>query len=151
MPLNEAGARRSNLTKQQIREAELAILGYQEQAPLSLNNEYRNYIAQAEIARMRELLAAHDRQSDPNETREFDLNNPPRKPYTYQEYPRCMYHEDGRTRNAANAEEMNAAIAAGWHTTPVLTVEVIDPWRGGEPAADAEAPETPETPKRKGK
>jgi hypothetical protein len=71
MPIFEATPRKSNLTPQQIKEAERALFGPPQ-------------VQQA-------ALPEHD-----EKIRTIDLNNPPTEPYRYQEYPRMMYlHGDG--------------------------------------------------------
>src|SRR6516164_1439367 len=89
MPINEfVNLRRSNLTKEQRREAEAAIYGLS-------TNEMINQISPEEIERMRAIIAQHD-QTNKGGIKEFDLNNPPRLPYRFQEYPKVVYDHDGR-------------------------------------------------------
>ncbi len=112
MPLNEArGVTRTNLTKEQKQQAEAAILGL----PGPIMSTQMQLSAE-EIERMRAIVAQHDNQG---KVQEFDLNNPPKQPYSYQEYPRVMYHHaTGRTRLAQNAAEVEAAEKAGWTKEP---------------------------------
>lgn len=71
-----------------------------------------------EIERMRDLVAQHDAQNRQG-IKEFDLNNPPRKPLVETEYPRVVYdHKGRRARKAANEEDLKAALKAGWKTEP---------------------------------
>ena len=44
-----------------------------------------------------------------------------RVPYVYEEYPRMVYHPDGRTGVAATAEDHAAARVAGWLDQPPST------------------------------
>jgi len=68
---------------------------------------------------MRAIVAAHDQQAGREGMKEFDINNPPRQPYTHQEYPRVMYHHGTRQMRKANsAGEVAAAEAAGWKKDP---------------------------------
>ena len=74
MPINEfVNLRRSNLTKEQRREAEAAIYGLS-------TNEMINQISPEEIERMRAIIAQHD-QTNKGGIKEFDLNDPPKQPY----------------------------------------------------------------------
>ena len=71
MPIFEAQVRKTNLSPQQIKEAEKALFG-----PAPVEN------AGFPV--------------DDQKIRTIDLNNPPTEPYRYQEYPRMMYlHGDG--------------------------------------------------------
>lgn len=94
-----------------------------------------------DIARMRAIIAQHDGGASAAQSqKEFDLANPPVPPYRHQEYPRCMYHPDGRTRNANNAEEQATAEANGWLTSPnVAAVETVDDFTGLSAEDKAEA------------
>ena len=112
MPINEAsGFHRSGLTKQQKREAEAAIYGLQEK-PLPDNQQF----TLEDIERMRTLVAQHD---NAGKIKEFDLNNPPKVPYTHQEYPRVMYHHESRRMKLAhNQTDVAEAEARGWSKEP---------------------------------
>src|ERR1051326_3883955 len=109
MSLNESrGYRRSHLTKEQKREAEAAILG------LSLNDMTPQQLSPDEIERMRQIVAQHDNQR-PQGIREFDLNNPPKQPYTHQEYPKVVYHHENRTHKKVHSKvEERTALNDGW-------------------------------------
>lgn len=124
MPLYEARglrARNSNykpLTKEQKREAHAALFGVPSRASsmntLDLTNE--------DAERMRALLAQHDA-SHRNESKEFDLNNPPKQPYTHQPFPTTVYHHAKRlNRKAKNAQELAEALAHGWQQKPYPAV-----------------------------
>ncbi len=121
MPLNEArGFARSNLTKEQKQQAEAAIFGLPDpvmSTPTQLTAD--------EIERMRAIVAQHDNQG---KVQEFDLNNPPKQAYAYQEFPRVMYHHaSGRTRLAKNAAEVTAAEEAGWTKDPHPVAPAAEP------------------------
>lgn len=114
MAINEAGCRRSNLTKEQKRQAEAAIYGLSETYMPTQSGQFSN----EEIEHMRNILTAHD-QAAGKGIQEFDLNKPPQQPYVHQEFPRIMYHHGKRIyRSAANAEEMQAALDSGWKKEP---------------------------------
>jgi hypothetical protein len=119
MPLNEArGYVRSNLTKEQKQEALAAIYG----GPMDVMQQQ---FSAEQLEQMRAILAQHDG-AQRNGIKEFDLNNPPKQPYVYQEFPRCLYHHAKNiTRNAHSHEEVEAALAAGWSKQP-LPAEELD-------------------------
>ena len=74
---------------------------------------------------MRSVIAQHDASQGRQGIKEFDLNNPPKKQYFYQEFPRLMYGERGGktvTRTVNNADEMSAAEAKGWSRKPIAPV-----------------------------
>ena len=133
MPINEAaGYTRNNLTKEQKRQAEAAIFGLQE-IPVSPE------LTQDEIERMRTILAQHDSRKG---VQEFDLNNPPKKPYVHQEYPRVMYHHGKRQmRVAKSPDEVHAAEAAGWQKEPFLPEGAEPPEIELDPESAQEAAE----------
>jgi hypothetical protein len=112
MPLNEAhGFHRSNLTKEQKRAAEAAVYGQ------PVPNMPATSLTQEEIERMRTLVAQHDSQGT---IKEFDLNNPPQVPYTFQPFPTTVYHHaTKRNKVVANLEAFEEALGAGWSHTPV--------------------------------
>jgi hypothetical protein len=84
MPLNEAyGFHRSNLTKEQRRAAEAAVYGQ------PVPNMPTTPLSDEDIERFRTLVAQHDARGT---VKEFDLNNPPQVPYTYQPFPTTVYH-----------------------------------------------------------
>src|SRR5215472_14197564 len=108
MPINESvNLRRSNLSKEQRREQEAAIYGLS-------TKEMTNQISPEEIERMRQIVAQHD-QTNKQGIREFDLNDPPKLPYRYQEYPKVVYDHDGR-RNfiVRNREDEKEALDSGF-------------------------------------
>lgn len=113
MPFNPAGGyRRSNLTKEQKREAEAAIYGLS-------TKDMEQQFSQEDIERMRAILAQHDSQAQRQGIREFDLNSPPKEPYKYQEFPKLVYDHDARThRVVRNKAEEKAALEAGWLNEP---------------------------------
>lgn len=68
-----------------------------------------------EIEKMRQLVAAHDANNNFGGIKEFDLNNPPKQPYRYQEFPRIVYHHKlGKTKVVHSAEELLHAEARGY-------------------------------------
>lgn len=122
MPLNEArglGGTRHPLTRQQRTEQLAAVYGIE---PETHEMESLANFSPEQIEQMRALLAAHDAQHGTREgIKQFDLNNPPKAPYVYREYPRCVYHHAKRlTRNAHSDEQLEAALAAGWSKEPFL-------------------------------
>lgn len=75
-------------------------------------------LSAAEIERMRDLVNKHDADNRQG-IKEFDLNNPPRKPLVETEYPRVVYdHKARKAKKVANEEELKAAQKAGWKTDP---------------------------------
>lgn len=103
MPINEA-VYRSNLNPQQQRAAEVALF-----------KEQMNY------------SDGYSQQHESSIPKEFDLNNPPRQRYVYQEFPRMMYHHVKReTRIANNENDVKAATKAGWSKEP-FPMEVEQP------------------------
>ena len=85
--INELPAKNSsNLTPEQRRQAEAAILG------LTVPTEQE--FTPAEYEAMRTKLAQYDQNGMRN--KEFDLNRPPQKRYIHQEYPKMLYHHDDR-------------------------------------------------------
>ena len=108
MPVYEAAARRSGLTKQQKREQEAAIYG------LAPNNMQEQFFSLDDIERMRAILNQHDGQKTKG-IREFDLNNPPKEPYTHQPYPAILYdHETRKHIVVKNRREEEDALEAGY-------------------------------------
>ena len=108
MPVYEsAGYRRSGLTNKQKREQEAAIYGL---SP----NDMTEQFSPEDIERMRAILAQHDGQKHKG-IREFDLNNPPKEPYTHQPYPAIRYEHETRTHLVVrNRKEDEAALEAGY-------------------------------------
>jgi hypothetical protein len=135
MPINEAaGYRRSNLTKQQRFEQTAALYGYGQQPQ---HENMQNTFSQAQLEQMRAILQAHDSQSS-GVIREFDLNNPPKLPYVYQEFPRLVYRA-GKHRPTHNEAELTEALAHGWSKEPPVASqhedEALDPQTAREVAA----------------
>lgn len=80
MPIPEPGIYRpSNLTKQQRHEQTAAIYGVPVQ---------NDSLSEQDIARMRQILLAHDAQK---QVPIHDLNNPPRESYKFQKFPMMVY------------------------------------------------------------
>ena len=103
-------------------------------------SEQRQFTAE-EIANMRTIVAQHDKQ----EIREFDLNNPPTKPYKFQEFPKAVYHPDGRIAAVKNPEDETEALDAGW------SLNLGGGEKSNEPAAESEVEEVmikPPAPRR---
>ena len=72
-----------------------------------------------EIERMRQIVAQHDQTSGKNGIKEFDLNNPPRLPYRFQEYPKTVYdHEGRRSFIVRNREDEKEALDSGLRLDP---------------------------------
>lgn len=120
MPLYESyGPARGGLTREQKRQEEAAIYGLQGENNLS------TALSPAEIERLRQIVADHDRQHGP--PKEFDLNRPPKEPYQYQEFPRMLYHHERReTRIVKSEYELALALEDGWRKEAFL-VEVPEP------------------------
>jgi hypothetical protein len=66
---------------------------------------------------MRQIVLQHDRQSSPINT--IDLNNPPKKPYTFQKFPHMIYKAGETQKIVRSEQELELAIEAGWSTAPV--------------------------------
>ncbi len=72
-----------------------------------------------EADRLRQILDAHNAKN-PQSNKEFDLANPPVKPYRHQEYPACMrHHGDMKEIQVKSAEEEAAKEAEGWTREPL--------------------------------
>ncbi len=72
----------------------------------------------SEIERMRTILAQHD-SARATESNSFDLNNPPRKHYSHQDWPRLVYNHESRTyKTVGNSEELQDAMNDGWSMEP---------------------------------
>jgi hypothetical protein len=128
VPLNEStGRKRSNLSKEQRHQALAAIYGISEEAMKPITHE--------EAQRMREILAEHDKTAAP--VKEFDLNNPPQKPYRFQAFPKLVYHHEYREYDKAeNQQQLDALFAEGFQLEPFPTEEeiVLDPASAQEAA-----------------
>jgi hypothetical protein len=106
MPVYEAAGRRSGLTKQQKKEQEAALYG------LSANDMQEQFSSE-DIEKMRAFIAQHDTKH--KGIKEFDLNNPPKEPYTHQPFPAILYGHEGRKHIVVkNRKEEEAAIEAGY-------------------------------------
>ena len=112
MPLNEAyGFYRSNLTKEQKRQAEAAVYGQ------SVPTMPTTPLSDEDIERFRTLVAQHDARGT---IKEFDLNNPPQVPYTYQPFPTTVYHHaTKRNKVVPDQEALEKALAEGWKHEPI--------------------------------
>lgn len=74
-----------------------------------------------QLQMMRQILEQHGNQEQNQQfgLREFDLNNPPKVPYVFQEFPRVVYHHAKRkTQIAHHAADLAAALEAGWTKEP---------------------------------
>lgn len=97
-------------------------------------------LTQAEIEQMRKIVAAADKKAP---VKTHDLNNPPKVPYTHQEFPRLVYHPDyqaghdldgrplspknsGHLQAANSKEELDALLAKGFTIDPPKMVEPTD-------------------------
>jgi hypothetical protein len=73
----------------------------------------------AEIEKMRMFVINADKQSTGGV---FDLNNPPRKPYIHQDWPRLMYNADpaGMPKHirALDAADLENKLEEGWLMAP---------------------------------
>jgi len=125
MSINETPlAPPSNLTPEQRRQAEAALLGIEAPDPADPVPTLQ------QIEFMRTQLAQFDARNQP---REFDLNNPPRKPYHHQEYPKMLYHHEDRvTRIVKTREQEDGFIGLGYVREPFAAAAPAPP-----PALDA--------------
>jgi hypothetical protein len=77
-----------------------------------------------EIEKMRLYVTEHDKSRAVNI---FDLNAPPRTPYTHQEFPKLVYSLDAANKPimkpVEDAEAHAKAIAGGWFNTPQVAAE----------------------------
>lgn len=113
MPMNEAGGyRRSNLTQQQQREAEAAIYGLAPQQQMSID---LSQLTPDQIEQLRAML--NQSQQKAGQVNSFDLNNPPVAPYSYQPFPKMIYHhESGKHKIVRNQAQLNEHLDTGWST-----------------------------------
>lgn len=104
--MNEAaGFRKVGLNREQRAAQEAALLG----VPLSTETIT---LSHDEAERLRAILQQHDKQSMP---KQFDLNAPPKQPYTFQPFPQMIYdHENRQTRIVHSSEERSTWLAQGW-------------------------------------
>lgn len=144
MPLYEARGFRTRgnsriFTKEQKLEAHAALLGISTQ-PMTTTS---NGLTASEIERMRELVLQHD-VSNRNESKEFDLNDPPKKQYIHQAFPTTVYHHaKGLNRLANNAEELAEALAHGWQRKPFVPVPAAASFDLDDDARSAPPPVAP--------
>ena len=147
MSINEAPGYQSNLTKEQIRQAEAAIYGVPTQPPpMTPTNPQHMTAEQAEL--LRHMLQQYDSQH--NHVNSFDLNNPPRAmtlapgapagPYRFQEYPRMIYdHVKRTTLIVQNREQLDLWLARGYSTEPYPAEPPEEMELDAETAAEAAA------------
>lgn len=122
--MNEAagfrGYRNRSLTKEQQQEALAAVYGVEP------NPFMQQQFSAEQLEQMRMILAQHDSGSQRDQMKSFDINNPPKEPYVYREFPRCMYHHTRQiTRNAQNHEHMQTLIEQGFSKEP-FPVEAVE-------------------------
>jgi hypothetical protein len=121
MPIYEARGFRTRgnsriFTKEQKLDAHAALFGISNPTMTTTSNG----LTSSEIERMRELVLMHD-VSNRNESKEFDLNDPPKKQYLHQPFPTTVYHHaKGKNRLAHNEEELAEALAHGWQRKPFV-------------------------------
>lgn len=117
MHLNEAAGfvRRSNLTKEQRREAELAVYGYPKDFMPQQNQPTRE-----ELEHMRQILA---RFGETKTIKEFDLNKPPAVPYRHQEFPKAMHDHTARVVKTATSAAHQAELEAAGYVTVAFASE----------------------------
>jgi len=136
MPINESsGQLRSNLTREQRRQAEAAIYGVYMPDQLS-----QHEITPDDIERMRALVAQHDRMAG---IREFDLNRPVVEPYSYRPFPKMLYNHqpkagEPKTTVVDTEEQMEKLTAKGWKKEPPKP-ETAEESHGLEPRLDAKS------------
>lgn len=61
--------------------------------------------SRSEIETMRHILARETNKHPQGPPREFDLNNPPKAPYSHQEYPKMVYHHKHQKTLTVNDEK----------------------------------------------
>jgi hypothetical protein len=82
-------------------------------------------VSDSDIERMRAIVTDHDKKTATNE---FDLNNPPRKPYAHKAFPKTIYdHESRRSAIVQNEGQLEEALASGWDTKPCPVEEPEQP------------------------
>lgn len=99
------------MTRQERQEAEAQVYG------LTRTPMTPGQFSSEDIERMRAFLAQHDAASGkgPGVIKEFDLNNPPKEPYRFQEFPKLVYdHDELKHKVVRNPKEEKAALAEGW-------------------------------------
>lgn len=121
MSLNEAaGYQRSNLTKEQKRDQEAVLYGLDPHPVMDLSQ----LLTPENIEQLRTALAQHDSQGKINE---FDLNNPPVKPYAHQAYPKVIYHPAKAPKKVDNAAQHEEHLDDGWANEPFAPAPLDDP------------------------
>lgn len=142
MPMNEAAGfkRRSNLTKEQIREAERSLYGLPQQS-MNLDN--------ISLEDLKAFVAQREAQAQNKMPKEFDINNPPKTPYFYQEFPKVVYRADGTHVKVHSRREEQEALAAGFGAAPVSVPVAEDPQEHLEAQEQAEISRLDEIARRK--
>jgi hypothetical protein len=108
----------NHLTNEQNRIQQTAAFGL----PLRQQSIDVSNMTLEQIEALRGVLFQHDARNAAM-TREFDLNNPPKVPYRYQEYPRMLYRGD-KTVIVKDDGECAAFLANGWSKDPAAAIEV---------------------------
>lgn len=107
MPIPEPGRYRpSNLTKKQQQEQLAACYG------VSMSTQQ---FSDAEVERMRQILASHDSQAKKSTI--HDLNNPPKEQYRFQKFPMMVYDLQGSY--PSRDEERPKSNSLGFETVHV--------------------------------
>lgn len=116
MSINELDYRKTNLSQEQVQQAESAIYGLsQTSQPAGAVDPKTMTAEQAEF--LRNVLLQYD--SGHGQINEFDLNKPPQKPYKYQEYPRMIYHHERRKYMIVqNRDQLDMQLARGFQLDP---------------------------------
>lgn len=84
-----------------------------------------------EAEKLRTILVQFDAERQAEST-EFDLNNPPKKPYVHQDFPVMVYnHKRRKHRTVANQKELDQALKLGWKTEPYPGTHQLD--ENGQP------------------
>lgn len=97
MPINESRVvRRSGLTRQQQQDAEMALYG----GDMAQTTQHKDEEKQQEQI--------------------HDINNPPRHPFVFEDYPRVLY-KGAENVTVPNAEEEKKHAAKGWKREPPET------------------------------
>jgi len=112
---------KSNLTREQ-REEQLAIV----------YGVTVNQLSHEEIERMRQIVQQHDGERKPMQI--VDLNNPPKEPYRFQEFPMMVYDlthsAPGHvvSKLVHSEVELQASLEKGWtKQAPAFSDERIEP------------------------
>ena len=92
-----------------------------------MQNQSSHQLSPLEIENLRAVLARADGEAARKGMVEFDLNNPPTKPYRHQEYPKSMHHHDKRVVKIANSiDEQILLEAKGYQEAPFPPAEGYD-------------------------